>query len=932
MRSDRNYTIKNRQLILFILFLILIIQFSSISSISASNSNSSSSRQFGKSDITIYTSDVTNAGIDVPAEYENEVAMIKFSDPEPIEGESIIINATVFNVGTRGASATVYFYDGHPTEQDLIGIDNLSIHALGYSVASTPWDTSGEDEFHTIYVLINPEDPENESREDNNNATRDIIVNQIPIADAGADLGLVDYIYEDEIVYFDGTGSTDTDSDLIAGLIYTWNFSDPYADEDNPTITWGINLTKPSHYFTHQGLYTVNLTVEDDGGAFAWDIIRVKIVNEDPIAQISVPITNFDEDEEITFNAQESWDTPSDKAVLSYFWDFGDSTDSGWINQTTIMHSYPIKDQYDVELTVRDDDGAWDSKNLEVTVRNLPPIADAGEDIESSISSIIFDASKSWDTPSDLMKLNYQWSFGDSAKGYGRIVQHNYTEKGTYQVELTVTDDNDEKDSDRISVIIKNLSPIAIIQSQKLKANEDEEILFDGSGSYDPDGDILNYYWDFGDGTDSGEISPGHVFTASGLYQVTLRVEDSEGISGSSTIIVEILNVLPIANAGSYLEAYVGESLYFDASNTTDSPSDLITLEYYWDFDDNSTDEGIEVFHTFESPGIYEVVLTVKDDDNASAIHKIIVYIRDVLLSSISLTAELDQGRCNCGEAVEIAGELEFDFIKSDHKPDYTISRVRVEILETGENWIVHPDLDGDYRLTFNAPEKPGTYTIRVSITRLGIFAEEQATLKVQAKSTKQNEQYFTYDLTTTLIIASVGTAGVGIGAFTAGTDLGRFKFFSLLIPLYTRLNREALLDNFTRGRIYEHIRTNPGMHYRAIKDNLELSNGSLAYHLRVLEKERYIQSKTDGFCKRFYPVGMKITKGDTSNIQTLILDRIYEQPFITQKELAHDLGIDISTVNYHINMMAGAGVVKAEKIGRVKHYVVEAEVVEPIS
>jgi DNA-binding MarR family transcriptional regulator/PKD repeat protein len=409
-------------------------------------------------------------------------------------------------------------------------------------------------------------------------------------------------------------------------------------------------------------------------------------------------------------------------------------------------------------------------------------------------------------------------------------------------------------------------------------------------------------------------------------------VKDTEGISAKSTILIKILNVLPVANAGSYLEAYVGESLYFDASNTTDSPSDLLTLEYHWDFGDNFSDEGIGVFHSFESPGIYEVILTVIDDDNASAIHKIVVYIRDVLLSSISMTAELNQKTCHCGEAVEIAGEVEFEFIKSDYKPDYTIARLRVVIVETGEDWIIHPELDGDYRLRFNAPDKPGSYTIRVSITRLGILAEEETTLKVQARSNEQPKQYFTYDLTTTIIIASISTAGVGVGAFTAGTDLGRFKFFSLIIPLYTRLNREALLDNFTRGRIYEHIRTNPGMHYRAIKENLELSNGSLAYHLRVLEKERYIQSKTDGFCKRFYPVGMKITKGDPSNVQALILDKIYEQPFITQKELAHDLGIDISTVNYHINMMAGARVVKAEKIGRVKHYVVEAEVVEPIS
>ena len=150
---------------------------------------------------------------------------------------------------------------------------------------------------------------------------------------------------------------------------------------------------------------------------------------------------------------------------------------------------------------------------------------------------------------------------------------------------------------------------------------------------------------------------------------------------------------------------------------------------------------------------------------------------------------------------------------------------------------------------------------------------------------------------------------------------VGRFKFFTLLIPLYSRLNREAILDNFTRGRIYEHIRMNPGQHYRAIKNTLELSNGCLTYHLKVLEKEKYVQSRTDGMCKRFYPVGMKISKGQPNNIQEIILEQIYERPFITQKVLAHQLGLDISTINYHINMMVGAGVIRSEKKGRTKHY-----------
>ncbi len=935
MKTKIMYQIKINRILLIALFLIILFQVMSISSLTATNEldpKQSRSRQIGKSDVTIVTADVYNAGLDVPDEYVNEVAMIQFSDPEPIEGERITINATVFNVGTRGASATVYFYDGPPEEKDLIGKDNLSIHAFGYQVASTPWNTTGEEELHTIYVLINPEDPENESSNDNNQASRDITVNQIPIAQAGPDLGIIDVLYEDEQIRFDGSSSTDTQSDLKTGLIYTWNFNDPYADDENPSFASGNNLTYPTHIFTHQGFYEVNLTVLDDGGASATDSLVVKITNSIPITEFQTSLENVNEDDDIIFDAKETWDTNSDKLELIYYWDFGDGSDTGWINDSIVNHTYPFEGKYTVKLTVRDNDGESDSASQEITVNNLAPIADAGTDITSFESNIKFDGSGSWDTPTDLKKLNYRWSFGDSGSGYGKSVMHNYTKKGNYQVDLTVTDDNGEQDIDSISVTIKNLSPVAIIKTNTREAIEDDEIYFEGVDSYDPDGELLSYHWDFDDGTTADGVSTNHVFIGAGDYQVTLTVQDEDNVVNKDSILIKILNVNPVANGGPDREVFIGELILFNARNSTDTPSDLPELRYFWDFGDNTTEQGLEVIHSYVNPGTYNVTLRVLDDDDAFDIHKIIVYVRDALLSSISLTVEISKTKCRPGETVEITGELDFEFENVDFLPDYALARVRVEILETKEYWFVNPEPDGVYSLNFAAPNMEGTYTVKVSITRLGLLAEETVTFRVDKPGSIQQGSYFTIDPTTTIIVVTVGSAAGGLGAFTAGTDLGRYKLFTLLIPLYSRLNRDALLDNFTRGRIYEHIRMNPGMHYRAIKENLGLSNGSLAYHLRVLEKESYIQSSSDGFCKRFYPRGMKISKTAPNNVQESILDMICERPFITQKELARELGLDISTVNYHINLMAGAGIIKAEKYGRTKHYIIEAEVVEPIS
>lgn len=933
MNSDNININRIEKLILIVLFLILILQFFSISSILASDgqdNNSDQIRQIGKSDVTITTADVYNAGLDVPEEYVNEVAMIQFSDTEPIEGERIIINATVFNVGTRGASATVYFYDGPPENKDLIGMDNLSIHALGYQIASTPWNTTGEEEYHTIYVLINPDDPENESNNDNNQASRDIVVNQIPFANAGEDLGFLEIIYEDDVVEFDGSRSNDTESDLTTGLIFTWQFNDPFANDSNPDTKSGNNLTTPSHIFTHNGLYEVNLTVSDDGGAFAKDSVIVKVLNAEPKAEITSSEINIDEDEEIIFNALNSWDTPTDKVYLKYYWSFGDGTSTGWVNKSTINHSYPYQDTYTVTLMIKDDDGLTDTVSIDINVRNVPPVADAGGDLELYESTIEFDASRSWDTLSDLKTLQYSWNFGDGTLRSGIKVIHTYSVKKEYQVKLTVTDDDYKSSSDSITVTIKNLSPIAVLKTDKIITDEDSELSFDGSGSYDPDGEIVEYNWDFGDGTTKTSVYSSHTYTRSGSYLVTLTVEDDEFIIGKDTVKVTIENLPPVANAGSDIEIYLGEDAFFDASNSSDTFSDFPLLRYNWDFGDNTTGQGIRINHTYQFAGNYEVILTVIDDNNFSAIHDIRVFVRKVMLSSILITAEIDPTTCQPGENVEVSGTIDLEFVKNNVKPDFTIIPVRIELVETGDFWTVVPELEGDFWLEFIAPEDEGIYTVKISITRLGLLAEETQTLTVTSKTIEPGSQGLILDINTTVIIISLGTIVGGLGTFTAGTDLGRYSFFTFLIPLYSRLNREALLDNFTRGRIYEHIRMNPGQHYRAIRSTLGLSNGSLAYHLKVLEKENYIKSASEGLCKRFYPAGMKILDGQPHNIQEIILEKIYEHPYITQKQLAQEIGIDISTVNYHVNIMAGAGIIKAEKSGRTKHYIVEAELAEP--
>ncbi len=164
---------------------------------------------------------------------------------------------------------------------------------------------------------------------------------------------------------------------------------------------------------------------------------------------------------------------------------------------------------------------------------------------------------------------------------------------------------------------------------------------------------------------------------------------------------------------------------------------------------------------------------------------------------------------------------------------------------------------------------------------------------------------------------------------FIGSTEMGKYGFFGAIGPLYTK-TRKRKKDHeygYIKGSVRGYILGNPGESYNTIKNELELPNGTLAYYLKVLERDRLIKSERDGFLKRFYPIGgMKVKDVlELSQVQENIKMVIQKHPGASQKDILANLDISQQKLNYHIQLMVKARMIKLEREGKItKCYVIE--------
>ena len=159
---------------------------------------------------------------------------------------------------------------------------------------------------------------------------------------------------------------------------------------------------------------------------------------------------------------------------------------------------------------------------------------------------------QAYDSDGDMLRYRFDWGDGNISD-WSQFIEsdkeisftRSWSATTSYDIRVIAQDEHgiNSSWSEILTVAVSQSSeeepPIAEIV-KPLKSMVNQTITFDASSSYDPDGVIVSYVWDFGDGEVGSGISTVHIYKNPGVYTVTLIVTDNNGNTYNNSIIVNV--------------------------------------------------------------------------------------------------------------------------------------------------------------------------------------------------------------------------------------------------------------------------------------------------------------------------------------------------------------------------------------------------------
>lgn len=302
--------------------------------------------------------------------------------------------------------------------------------------------------------------------------------------------------------------------------------------------------------------------------------------------------------------------------IVQYFWDLGNGATS---EGPTASTTYYNPGTYTVSLTVCTPTFQCDSTSRTVTVNapppptNTPPPPAPTACFNANPTSGNAPLHANFSNCSGGNVVYYSWNFGDGGTSESPNPSHTYQNPGTYTASLTVCSPNNQCDSTSRTITANappppTSTPPPPVPTACFTAGPTSGIAplyvdFDSSCS---GGNIVQYFWDFGDGGTSESPVPSHTYQNIGTYTATLTVCSPNTQCDSATRTITVHDTPTACFTNSPISGYAPLEVSF---NSACSSSNVATYE--WNFDDGNTSTEPNPYHTYTQAGTYGPTLKV---------------------------------------------------------------------------------------------------------------------------------------------------------------------------------------------------------------------------------------------------------------------------------------------------------------------------------